>query len=143
MQGAGGTDLLQPAQHRKLCFGNHHTTPVRLLLEYEYKLLFHHLYRNWSVVCIFHTVKSVASQNVTDMPVSDTQNFGKLTSMRLQWTPGAPFPPPLGTGNQGTINMCQSWWPQRRQQNITLNFYHPTRHSAIFAFMYIIRLYVA
>ena len=29
MQGAGGRDLLQPAQHRKLCFGSHHTTPVR------------------------------------------------------------------------------------------------------------------
>ena len=90
-----------------------------------------------------HSKIGCLAECVTEMPVSDTQNFGKLTSMRLQWTLGASFPPPLGTGNQGTINMFQSWWTQRRQQNITLNFYHPTRHSAIFAFMYIIRLYVA
>ena len=90
-----------------------------------------------------HSKIGCLAECVTEMPVSDTQNFGKLTSMCLQWTQGAPFPPPLSTGNQGTINMFQSWWTQRRQQNITLNFYHPTRHSAVFAFMYIIRLYVA
>ena len=42
-----------------------------------------------------HSKIGCLTECVTEMPVSDTQNFGKLTSMRLQWTPGqALFPLP-------------------------------------------------
>ena len=118
------------------------------LLEYECKLLFHPLHRNWSVVChLPHSKINCLTECVTEMAVSDKE-FGKLTSMLLQFDTRHSFSPSPRHRKPGYHQHVPVLVATKicvlqdiiGQQNIKINFYHPTWHSVInrnFAFMHI------
>ena len=119
-----------------------HCSSYGCLLEYEYKLLFHSLHRNWSVVCQFpHSKIGCLTECLTEMPVSDKE-FGKLTSMRVQFDTRRSYSPSPRHRKPGyhqhvpvllTTKICVL-------QDITGQQNHPTWHSVInrnFTFMHI------
>ena len=102
------------------------------------------------MVCIFHTeIGCFTEFNVMEMPVSDTE-YLEIDERAHTVDTRRSFPPCPRRWEAGyhhvpvllATKICVLQ-DITGQQNIKMNFYHPTQHSAInrkFAVMYIIRL---